>query len=349
MVAVAGNISEAMAIIDWRVTATKCKDGSLSGTTTTNGTSYSVTCVDTDPVNLTLHPKIDYQWTPNRSVLVGDYVVAANPDGTPHIWVATTAPAGGDQYFSNVKSLLHFNGDNNSTTIVDSSGSPMTLTANGSAKITTADSVFGGSCLDCGVSGSNYISSSTSIVLGTNDFIFEGRFKPAVTGDRFFYMNGVNKTGGIGLAVSQNNIIFRAAGTSDLTYQSTISGWKAVAFIRFGNSRMIAIDGVIVASGALSFNQTESYAFQLGGIGYLSSDFHYFGLIDEFRITTATPRHIENYSLDAAEFPNTGQVKTGSSEPAWNLSGTTNDAAGIVWTYVAPLVDPVTIGPKIPA
>ena len=39
---------------------------------------------------------------------------------------------------------------------------------------------------------------------------------------------------------------------------------------------------------------------------------------------------------------------TGSTEPTWNLSGTTTDGT-VTWTYIAPLVDPVTIGPKIPA
>ena len=38
---------------------------------------------------------------------------------------------------------------------------------------------------------------------------------------------------------------------------------------------------------------------------------------------------------------------TGGSEPTWNLSGTTTDNT-TTWTYIAPLVDPKTLGPKIP-
>jgi len=38
---------------------------------------------------------------------------------------------------------------------------------------------------------------------------------------------------------------------------------------------------------------------------------------------------------------------TGGSEPTWNLSGTTTDNT-TTWTYVAPLVDPKSLGPKIP-
>ncbi|MGZ4954144.1 MAG: hypothetical protein ACXV8Q_03440 [Methylobacter sp.] len=36
-----------------------------------------------------------------------------------------------------------------------------------------------------------------------------------------------------------------------------------------------------------------------------------------------------------------------STESSWNLSGTTTQGTAVL-TYVAPLVDPVTIGPKIP-
>lgn len=39
---------------------------------------------------------------------------------------------------------------------------------------------------------------------------------------------------------------------------------------------------------------------------------------------------------------------TGGSEPSWNLSGNTNDNT-TVWAYVGALVDPVTLGPKIPS
>jgi hypothetical protein len=58
------------------------------------------------------------------------------------------APAGPtDPYFSNVSLLLHGDGANGSTTIVDSSPSPKTVTAVGNAQISTAQSKFGGSSL----------------------------------------------------------------------------------------------------------------------------------------------------------------------------------------------------------
>jgi hypothetical protein len=43
----------------------------------------------------------------------------------------------------------------------------------------------------------------------------------------------------------------------------------------------------------------------------------------------------------------TGDAKTGEDQPAFNLSGTTADN-NVTWAYVALLVDPITLGPKIP-
>lgn len=39
---------------------------------------------------------------------------------------------------------------------------------------------------------------------------------------------------------------------------------------------------------------------------------------------------------------------TGGTEPTWSLSGTTTDNT-VTWTYIAPLTDPISIGPKIPS
>jgi hypothetical protein len=52
-----------------------------------------------------------------------------------------------DPYYGNVSLLLRGNGTNGSTTIIDSSPSPKTVTAFGNAQISTAQSKFGGSSI----------------------------------------------------------------------------------------------------------------------------------------------------------------------------------------------------------
>ncbi|MGQ3180207.1 MAG: hypothetical protein ACT6SC_21675, partial [Blastomonas fulva] len=75
---------------------------------------------------------------------------------------------GGDPYFGNVVSLLHFNGTSGSTTFTDQKG--RAWTGFGNAQITTAGSVFGGGALALDGNG-DWIETATS-----TDFVFAGDF-----------------------------------------------------------------------------------------------------------------------------------------------------------------------------
>lgn len=86
----AGNIYEDFDITDWNVAAYRCSDGvKLDLVVSTDGT-YSVIAGGVEPYNIMLSPKIDYSWSASKVAVSGDYVVAANPDTTPHIWKCTT-------------------------------------------------------------------------------------------------------------------------------------------------------------------------------------------------------------------------------------------------------------------
>jgi hypothetical protein len=81
-------------------------------------------------------------------------------------------PAGGNDV--NTQLLLHANGANNSTTFLDSSSTKKTVTAFGNAKISTAQSKFGGS--SASFDGTNsYLSlpDSSDFNLNTEDFTFD--------------------------------------------------------------------------------------------------------------------------------------------------------------------------------
>jgi hypothetical protein len=63
-------------------------------------------------------------------------------------WVITGKEAGpADSFIGSVSLLLHGDGTNGSTTIIDSSPSPKTVTAVGDAQISTAQSKFGGASI----------------------------------------------------------------------------------------------------------------------------------------------------------------------------------------------------------
>ena len=76
---------------------------------------------------------------------------------------------------STVSLLLHMDGANNSTTFTDRSYSPKTVTAFGNAKISTAQSKFGGASAAFDGSG-DYIEfdRGTDLQFGAGDFTIEG-------------------------------------------------------------------------------------------------------------------------------------------------------------------------------
>jgi hypothetical protein len=81
-------------------------------------------------------------------------------------WLSSYAPV--DEEFGNVSLLLHGDGTNGSTTIVDSSSSPKAVTAVGDAQISTAQSKFGGSSIAFDGTGDYLsISSNTALDLGS--------------------------------------------------------------------------------------------------------------------------------------------------------------------------------------
>jgi hypothetical protein len=89
---ITGNITESLAITNWRVVAVDAASGDLAGTALSGegGSTYSLVCADSDPVILTVLPKIDYSWSKTRVVAADDYCVPVNPDTTPKLYKATS-------------------------------------------------------------------------------------------------------------------------------------------------------------------------------------------------------------------------------------------------------------------
>jgi hypothetical protein len=89
----------------------------------------------------------------------------------------------GDRNFSNVSLLLHGDGTNGSTTIIDSSPSPKTVTAVGNAQISTAQSKFGGASLLFDGSGDGAIISTglNDFTMTSNTYTLEAWARPAAT------------------------------------------------------------------------------------------------------------------------------------------------------------------------
>lgn len=85
-----GSIIESLPITDWHIVANRCADGAMVGHGFSSGSTYSVETITLEACNITLAPKINYAWSAAKVAVVGDYVVAVNPDATPYLWKCTS-------------------------------------------------------------------------------------------------------------------------------------------------------------------------------------------------------------------------------------------------------------------
>jgi hypothetical protein len=212
-----------------------------------------------------------------------------------------------DPDFANVSLLLHGDGTNGSTTIVDSSSSSKTVTAVGDAQISTAQSKFGGSSIYFDGSGDYLtIPPSANMSLGTADFTIElwARFNTAVTNGLFQlnsgYLNSQVRGPAVGIADTGYWGIYH--GTSFLQSSQTpaLNAWQHVAYVRSSGSTKLYVDGVQILSTVDTTNYADQY-FTIGG--WYSTLYLLNGYIDDLRITKGVARYTANFTPPTAPFP----------------------------------------------
>jgi len=231
-----------------------------------------------------------------------------------------------DPHFSRVSLLLHCDGTNGSTTFIDSSSSPKTLTANGNANISTAKSKFGGSSGLFDGTG-DYLSSSydAGYDLIGSDFTIEGFVYPSTlrtSGTRLI------STGGGALAWNSTNgihVLLQCNGTSNalalqlsngtgspITFNSsalalTNNSWQHISACVSGSTAYLSLNGVVesasvAATSRPSTNPVLNIATIPGEAGGNTVAFQ--GYMDEIRITKGTARYTANFTPPIKSFPN---------------------------------------------
>ena len=218
------------------------------------------------------------------------------------------AGAGGDIFFANVVSLLHFDGTDASTTFTDVTGK--TWTANGNAQIDTAQSVSGGaSGLFDGTSDWLSTGSSADFDFGTGDFTIEWRMRLAA----------IIGTGGATILASdapnRNEPLWIVSGpalrfdspdgdASSSTLSLSTNTWYALAVSRIGNTLYFFLDGVGVGTVDVT---GRSFSLNTGSggtiIGSNSASFGINGHLDEWRVTKGVGRYNANYTVASEAFP----------------------------------------------
>ena len=230
-----------------------------------------------------------------------------------------------DPYFGDVGLLIHGNGANGSTAIIDSSNNtmagypmgPTTITAHGTAAITTSTSKWNGSSVSVGGSG-NYISLTNGGSIGLDsgwDFTVEWWAEPlsevgvfcgtvnsnvGVYGWQILLGTNYNGTPGEYFVEWQGS----GGGITQTCSQSQVAtGFAHFAIVSYNHVITCYINGVggtpLTANpiGGSSSNVLEFGQDQVTGLGALV-DFN------DFRLTRQVARYTSDFTPPTASFPN---------------------------------------------
>lgn len=201
--------------------------------------------------------------------------------------------------------LVAGTGTAGSTTFLDTSYIPATLTANGGAVIAATPSKFGGG--SAAFNGSSaYITapSSSYYNFGTGDFTLESWvYLSAMSGD-YFVLSAAG-FGGLffGFRSGTNLGLGRAAVAWDYDAPSgiTTGGWYHIAVCRSGTNVRLFVDGTQIGT-----TQTITYSYDLGVtnlcIGSQGAAFYYNGYMNDVRASNVA-RYTANFTPPVAPFP----------------------------------------------
>ena len=212
------------------------------------------------------------------------------------------------------KLLLHMDGDDGSTTFVDSSPAARSVTASGSAQVSASYAKFsqGGS-----FNGQNasYLSipNSTDWVFGNSDFTVEG----------WFYLSGTNQpytcliatTSGVdhsGWAINLNSTGTKArfvAGDNSTAWKVELVGtttlstnaWHHVAVARSGNVFKLFLDGVQEATATNAVTISD-VGIPLRLASFVSYNAPLLGYLDEIRISNGIARWTADFTPPTAPY-----------------------------------------------
>ena len=213
-----------------------------------------------------------------------------------------------DPYWSNVTSLMRFNGADGSSTIVDQKG----LTWVQSIDPVVLDTEFKkyGTSSAMGMTpapGGNRLalSANSAFGFGTGDFTIEFWVKPDASSTVSYATIMQLNNGVFNHAIyfdSGNSFIFKFG--EDRTKTGIIAGqWYHIAVVRTSGVVKCFVDGVLVGP---DISTTTNYGSSLPCYLFatLSSGNYFRGWMDEFRVTKGVARYITNFTPPTAEFPN---------------------------------------------
>jgi hypothetical protein len=212
-----------------------------------------------------------------------------------------TIPYGGDPFFANVSLLLQFNGSG--STMVDSSGTPKTVTANGNAAQSSTQSKWGGGGKSLYLDGTgDYVTAASMPSIGTSDFAVEMNVYLASTSAQYsglYDQRDADNAVAPVVYLLYDAIYFYVYPGNRIT-GSTLSTnrWHHIAVARCDGTTRMYVNGSQVGS---SFSDSTNYTGRATAfIGSLYNLFTTNGYIDDVRVTVGSAR---NYIGDSIAVP----------------------------------------------
>jgi|GEM_PF-6901220 len=295
-----------------------------------------------------LRARITSNWWPSRRWLLvaPPLVVAATALAFPQLGLMHGANAtNGDNSTTMPVLMLHMDGANNATTVLDSVGGMITTV--GTAKLSTATAVQGTASLSLPGTSGNYVKASQSDVyaMGTNDFTIEAFIKTSSATSQTIVgmwdgsntashtIFGVESTGKLALALADLNLNdFALTGGSGVTD----GRWHHAAYTRMGNTHTLWLDGnnvaSIVSSAARFASNVDLYIGQYQCCYY----YPFNGNIDDLRITKGKALYTTSFVPPVQQFYDVAGPASIPNLKLWlradGISGVADGSPVATWT-----------------
>lgn len=200
-----------------------------------------------------------------------------------------------------IQLLCHFDGSNDSTTIIDETGNS-DLYCLGNARLSNTGQVFGTACLF--IDGGQILDNAAAIVFASNDCTLRFRYTPHAT-DLSGSWRGVVSVGNIELSV-QDGILTATVYFADNTATAislgilSIGNSYAISIERFGNNFYGYLNSTLINQ----FVKSETASVYDTVFGSDDSATSIFGKIDELLIDNGTSyaQGASSYTVETAPF-----------------------------------------------
>lgn len=217
--------------------------------------------------------------------------------------VMQDVPVDGDTHFRAVSLLLHMDGADGSTVFTDSSSFPKVVAAAGNAKISTAQSKWGGSLMLDGSGDYLYAPAHADFVFGTGDFTVELWINTTTTAEKVLvdqYHSGDSWQ----LAVKSGKLSWYTNSYVLLGAVSVNTGaWHHVAATRSAGILRFFVDGVLDGTATLNTHYSRQVVLGIGAqVFSRNPEYDFPGYIDELRITKGVARYTANFTPPAEPF-----------------------------------------------